>query len=116
MVDVATQYKLDQAGSINTWWSTDPRQRFWLEITDRPDIGVDLHCPQRGSNGVACHVHGTAPRGFLPRAWDHPVASDGTTRRVVPGVLITVQYGCLQVDRLGGSGDGVPGGCRDGDS
>ena len=26
-------------------------------------------------------------RGFLPRGWDHLVASDGTTRRVVPGVL-----------------------------
>ena len=38
---------------------------------------------------VACHVHGTTLRGFLPRAWDHLVASDGTTRRVAPGVLIT---------------------------
>ena len=24
---------------------------FWLEITDRPDIGVDLHCPQRDAAG-----------------------------------------------------------------
>lgn len=45
LADVATQYKLDQAGSINAWWSADPGQRFWLEITDRPDVGVDLHCP-----------------------------------------------------------------------
>ena len=51
LADPATQYKLDQAGSINAWWSADPRQRFWLEITDRPDVGVDLHCPQRGSDG-----------------------------------------------------------------
>jgi hypothetical protein len=28
-----------------------PRQRFWLEITDREDIGVDLHCTQRDSAG-----------------------------------------------------------------
>ena len=63
--------------------------------------------------GVVCQQHGTTLRGFLPRAWDHPVASDGTTRRVVPGVLITGRYGCLQVDRLGGSEDGVPGGCGD---
>ena len=51
LVDPATDYKLKQAGSINAWWSADPRQRFWLEITDRRDIGVDLHCPQRGSDG-----------------------------------------------------------------
>jgi hypothetical protein len=62
---------------------------------------------------VACHDHGTTLKGFLPRAWDHPVASDGTTRRVVPGILITGLYGFLQVNRLGGSGDGIPGGCRD---
>lgn len=29
----------------------DPRQQFWLETTDRPDIGVDLHCPQRDTVG-----------------------------------------------------------------
>ena len=62
---------------------------------------------------VACQQHGTTLRDFLPRAWDHPVASYGTTRRVVPGLLITGRYGCLQVDRLGGSGDGVPGGRGD---
>src|ERR1700716_1001093 len=28
---------------------------------------------------VARHDHGTALGGFLPRAWDHLVASDGTT-------------------------------------
>jgi hypothetical protein len=49
--DSDARYRLDQAGSVNDWWAGDPRQRFWLEITDRPDIGVDLHCPQRGSNG-----------------------------------------------------------------
>jgi hypothetical protein len=51
LADPATQYKLNQAGSINAWWSSNPRQRFWLEITDRHDVGVDLHCPQRGSDG-----------------------------------------------------------------
>jgi hypothetical protein len=51
LADPATQYKLSQAGGINAWWSADPRQRFWLEITDRHDIGVDLHCPRRGSDG-----------------------------------------------------------------
>src|SRR5690349_6908240 len=27
LVDPATRYKLDQAGSINAWWAADPRQR-----------------------------------------------------------------------------------------
>ena len=42
-----TAYRASEAGQINHWWADDPRQRFWLEITDRPDIGIDLHCPQR---------------------------------------------------------------------
>ena len=49
----AHPYKLNQAGHINAWWRDDPRQRFWLEITDRDDVGVDLHCPQRDSDGQA---------------------------------------------------------------
>ncbi len=51
LVSPAALYKLDQAGQLNTWWRYDPGQRFWLEITDRPDIGTDLHCPQRDSAG-----------------------------------------------------------------
>jgi hypothetical protein len=47
LTDTASAYRLSEAGQVNAWWATDPRQRFWLEITDRPDIGVDLHCPQR---------------------------------------------------------------------
>jgi hypothetical protein len=33
---------------------------------------------------VARHEHGTALSGFLPRGWDHLVASDGTAQRVAP--------------------------------
>ncbi len=75
--------------------------------------GVGFSMASEVAAHVACQQHGTTLRGFLPRAWDHSVASYGTTRRVVPGVLITGRYGCLQVDRLGGSEDGVPGGCGD---
>jgi hypothetical protein len=32
--------------TINEWWSGDPDQRFWMEITDRADLGSDLHAPQ----------------------------------------------------------------------
>ncbi|MFG1876132.1 nucleotidyl transferase AbiEii/AbiGii toxin family protein, partial [Sphaerisporangium sp. NPDC049003] len=33
-------------------------------------------------DAVAGQAYGTTEGGFLPRAWDHPVASDGTTPRV----------------------------------
>ena len=36
---------------FNRWWSTDDRERFWLEITDRSDLGVDLNAPRVGRNG-----------------------------------------------------------------
>jgi hypothetical protein len=47
LADASHAYRTSEAGQINSWWEGDPRQRFWLEITDRPDIGIDLHCPQR---------------------------------------------------------------------
>ena len=51
LVDPMTAYRVNEAGHVNNWWADDPRQRFWLEITDRPDIGIDLHCPQRDATG-----------------------------------------------------------------
>ena len=65
----------------------------WLSILD-----------VRLSGDVIRQRHGTFLRGFLPRGWDHPVASNGTTRRVVPVVLSALLLGCLQVVGLGGSG------------
>lgn len=44
-------YRAEAAGNINSWWETDPAERYWLEITDRPDIGLDLHAPQRDAAG-----------------------------------------------------------------
>jgi hypothetical protein len=41
----------DRETTINGWWRSDPEQRFWLEITERDDIGDDLNAPQRGDNG-----------------------------------------------------------------
>jgi hypothetical protein len=32
-------------GTPGRWWAGDPTERFWLEITDRDDFGVDLHAP-----------------------------------------------------------------------
>jgi hypothetical protein len=37
----------EDLGSVRPWWSRDTRERYWMEITDRSDIGTDLHCPQR---------------------------------------------------------------------
>lgn len=36
---------------FNRWWSGQRDERFWLEITDRKDIGIDLHAPQIGRDG-----------------------------------------------------------------
>ena len=33
------------------WWDGADDERYWLEITDRPDLGVDLNAPQAGDNG-----------------------------------------------------------------
>jgi hypothetical protein len=33
------------------WWSSDPSERFWLEITDRDDVGVDLNAPAESETG-----------------------------------------------------------------
>jgi hypothetical protein len=51
LTDPMTAYRVTEAGHVNEWWAGDSRQRFWLEITDRRDIGVDLHCPQRDADG-----------------------------------------------------------------
>lgn len=34
------------------WWNGDPRERFWLESTDRPDLGVDLRAPLADDSGA----------------------------------------------------------------
>src|SRR4051812_41575802 len=39
--------------AINDWWTGDARQRYWLEITDRDDLGLDLHAPQLDGGGRA---------------------------------------------------------------
>jgi hypothetical protein len=36
---------------MNRWWSQQPEQRYWLEATDREDIGADLHAPELDESG-----------------------------------------------------------------
>ena len=38
--------------AINDWWATDSEETFWMEITDRSDLGVDLHAPQTKDDGT----------------------------------------------------------------
>jgi hypothetical protein len=37
--------------AINDWWAADPDQRFWMEITDRSDLGADLFAPTANDKG-----------------------------------------------------------------
>jgi hypothetical protein len=37
--------------AINEWWNGEPEERYWLEITDRSDLGGDLYAPQRDQAG-----------------------------------------------------------------
>jgi len=33
------------------WWTDAPSELYWCEITDRPDVGADLKCPQANERG-----------------------------------------------------------------
>lgn len=33
------------------WWHSDPQERYWLESTDRADIGADLRAPFADDSG-----------------------------------------------------------------
>lgn len=37
--------------AINNWWADDPRERYWMEITDRGDMGADLRAPKQDAAG-----------------------------------------------------------------
>lgn len=37
--------------AINMWWADDPAERFWMEITNREDLGGDLKAPQVDDSG-----------------------------------------------------------------
>ena len=36
---------------MHTWWSHQPDQKFWLEATDREDLGADLRAPELDESG-----------------------------------------------------------------
>jgi len=45
------QINNERSSGINDWWKNEPRERFWLEVTDRPDIGINLKAPQTNEHG-----------------------------------------------------------------
>ena len=36
---------------MSRWWALQPEERYWLEATDREDIGADLHAPEADESG-----------------------------------------------------------------
>ena len=36
---------------VDRWWESQPHEIYWIEITDRPDIGVNLKAPQSSNSG-----------------------------------------------------------------
>jgi hypothetical protein len=38
---------------LNRWWEGLPSERYWMEITDRDDVGSDLFAPQFDDGGRA---------------------------------------------------------------
>jgi hypothetical protein len=47
--------------AVNEWWANDPAEIYFLETTDRPDIGVDLKAPQADDAGHAHHAYALVP-------------------------------------------------------
>ena len=41
--------------AINRWWDADAFEIYWLETTERDDIGVDVHAPQLNDQGAEHH-------------------------------------------------------------
>ena len=37
---------------IHCWWLDRPDERYWLEVTDRPDLGINLKAPQVNERGA----------------------------------------------------------------
>jgi hypothetical protein len=80
----------------DVWWSGQPQERYWLEITGRDDIGTNLNAPQQGEEGAPPHwsyslIWEVQP-GDLVFHWQ-------TTRRAIVGcsramVVLWALLGC----------------------
>lgn len=43
--------------AVNEWWSNDEAEIYFLETTDRADIGIDLNAPQTDDAGREHHAY-----------------------------------------------------------
>jgi len=52
-IAIHPQVNFERDPSVNRerWWADAPRERFWLESTDRDDLGVDLRAPLHDDSG-----------------------------------------------------------------
>ncbi|MGH3830818.1 MAG: hypothetical protein ACRDRS_10285, partial [Pseudonocardiaceae bacterium] len=73
--------------AVREQWRKEAQARS-LGDPDPMPVRWRLSDPAVMDHDVARHDHGTVVSGFLPRGWDHSVASGGTTRRVAPWRLI----------------------------
>jgi hypothetical protein len=49
---MTTKYMSAKSSGIHAWWEKQPREIFWLEVTGRLDIGVNLKAPQANEHGA----------------------------------------------------------------
>jgi hypothetical protein len=82
------------------WWTGDVRERFWLEATDRVDIGTDLKAPManvRGSRRMAVRVFRGAAIGGLVFRYDGTAGAITSVSRIagpeVSGPIVWVARG-----------------------
>ena len=71
---------------VRTWWTDAPGEKYWLEVTGRPDIGVNLKAPQRNEKGrpywsysllrYMDQVPGFVPRLTKPSQAGEPAAGE----------------------------------------
>lgn len=78
---------------MSAWWEGDPSERYWMETTDRPDVGGDLRAPRTGGYGqsvghydlvqyvrpgdIVFHWHTAAPGGSAIVGWSEAIGPLG---------------------------------------
>jgi predicted RNA-binding protein with PUA-like domain len=65
---------------MNRWWSHEPAERYWLEATDREDIGADLRAPEtdeRGQDNWRYSLFKDAQVGDIVLHYDKRPSSNG---------------------------------------
>jgi hypothetical protein len=80
--------RFSKGEDVAYWWSGAGDERYWCEITDRPDLGADLKCPQVNERG--------------DEYWSYSLI-----RQVAPGDIV-FHYSTVDRGFVGGSVAGGP--------